>query len=217
MRRCPPVSTIHGESLRIVEEFEQMTTTPTGRAPRADARRNRQHILDIAQQHFTEHGVTGSLDAIAKEAGVGPGTLYRHFPSRDELLAALLAARDEAIGVRREEIDATAKSAPSALSAWLDALIDWAGAFDGLPEPLRAAMGEATSPLSSTCEGYIAVTDEYLERARAVGAARSDVRGRDLFLMALAVSWARGAAMADTTSAAAMASVLRSGWSTPDA
>ncbi|MFQ1000915.1 TetR/AcrR family transcriptional regulator [Modestobacter sp. SSW1-42] len=195
----------------------ELTTTTGGRAPRSDARRNRQHILDVARQHFTERGVTGSLDAIAKQAGVGAGTLYRHFPSRDALLAALLGARDEQIGVRRAEITSSAVDAGAALDEWLDALIDWAGAFDGLPEPLRAAIDEEASPLASTCQGYITVTDEFLHRAQDAGLARRDVRGRELFLLALAVSWAQGAAMADSASATAMAGLLRSGWARTDA
>lgn len=193
-----------------------MPATARTRAPRSDALRNRQHILDVARQHFTEHGVSGSLDAIAKEAGVGPGTLYRHFPSRDALLAALLTARDEEIGIRRETISSSTSDAGDALAQWLDALIEWAGAFDGLPEPLRAALGDIPSPLTSTCEGYIVVTDAFLDRARAEGLARDDVRGRDLFLLALAVSWARGAAMADAASPASMTAVLRSGWAAGD-
>lgn len=191
-----------------------MTTTAPGRQPRADAQRNRQHILEIARQHFDEHGVTGSLDAIAKRANVGAGTLYRHFPSRDALLAALLAARDEEIGVRREQIASAAIDPADALAQWLDALVDWASAFDGLPEPLRAAIGAQSSPLTSTCEGYIVGTDAFLSRAQDAGVARHDVRGRDLFLLALAVSWARGAAMADDVAATGMASILRSGWAT---
>ena len=60
---------------------------------RADAQRNREHILDVAEEYFAEHGVNGSLDALAKQARVGTGTLYRHFPTREALLAALLTAR----------------------------------------------------------------------------------------------------------------------------
>jgi AcrR family transcriptional regulator len=191
-------------------------TNPHGRAPRSDARRNRQHILDIARHHFTEHGVTGSLDAIAKDAGVGAGTLYRHFPSREALLAALLSARDKEIGVRRDQIVSTIADAGDALDEWLNALIDWAGAFDGLPEPLRAAIGEEASPLTSTCQGYITVTDEFLTQAQDAGQARPDVRGRDLFLLALAVSWAQGAAMADNAATTAMTSILHSGWARTD-
>jgi AcrR family transcriptional regulator len=191
-----------------------MTDTSRTRAPRSDALRNRQHILDIARDHFAEHGVSGSLDAIAKDAGVGPGTLYRHFHSKEALLAALLAARDQEIGVRRDAITRTTSDAGDALAQWLDALIEWASAFDGLPEPLRAALGEIPSPLTSTCEGYVVVTDQFLARAQDEGLARSDVRGRDLFLMALAISWTRGAAMADGPSTSLMPHILRAGWAT---
>ncbi|MEE6295234.1 TetR/AcrR family transcriptional regulator [Georgenia wangjunii] len=190
------------------------TTTSGGRTPRADAQRNRDHILDVAEQYFSEHGVTGSLDAIAKRAGVGAGTLYRHFPNREALLAALLGARDDQLERQRDAIRQGATDAAGALHEWLVALTDWASAFDGLPEPLRAAMSVEASPLALTCQGYIVTTDAFLADAQREGSARSDVRGRDLFLVALATSWARGAAMADETSAEAMANLTRTGWST---
>lgn len=191
------------------------TKTAGGRSPRVDAQRNRDHILDVAEDYFAEHGVMGSLDAIAKRAGVGAGTLYRHFPSREALLAALLAARDDELVARREEIKAGSADAAGALDQWLVALTDWASAFDGLPEPLRAAMSVEASPLALTCQGYITTTDEFLLHAQRDGSARREVRGRDLFLSALAISWARGAAMADETSATALAALTRTGWSTP--
>jgi len=190
-------------------------TTSGARRPRADAQRNRDHILDVAEQHFAEHGVMGSLDAIAKRAGVGAGTLYRHFPTREALLAALLAARDDALVARRDAAREGADSAADALHEWLSALVDWAGAFDGLPEPLRAAMTVEASPLALTCQGYITTTDEFLTAAQREGTARPEVRGRDLFLAALATSWARGAAMADEDSAAAMTRLTRTGWAVP--
>jgi AcrR family transcriptional regulator len=193
------------------------TTTPGARRPRADAQRNRDHILDVAEQHFAEHGVMGSLDAIAKRAGVGAGTLYRHFPTREALLAALLAARDDALVARRDAAREGADSAAEALHEWLSALVDWAGAFDGLPEPLRAAMTAEASPLALTCQGYITTTDDFLSAAQREGTARPGVRGRDLFLAALATSWARGAAMADEDSAAAMTRLTRTGWAAPSA
>lgn len=193
------------------------TTTSGVRRPRADAQRNRDHILDVAEQHFAEHGVMGSLDAIAKRAGVGAGTLYRHFPTREALLAALLAARDDALVARRDAAREGADSAAEALHEWLSALVDWAGAFDGLPEPLRAAMTAEASPLALTCQGYITTTDDFLSAAQREGTARPEVRGRDLFLAALATSWARGAAMADEDSAAAMTRLTRTGWAVPGA
>ncbi|MGY1967166.1 TetR/AcrR family transcriptional regulator, partial [Nocardia gipuzkoensis] len=64
-----------------------------GRKPRADVQRNRAALLETAQRHFLRHGVGTSLEAVAKEAGVGPGTLYRHFPTREALLAAVLQTR----------------------------------------------------------------------------------------------------------------------------
>lgn len=192
-----------------------MTTTSGMRGPRADARRNRDHILDVAEQHFSEHGVTGSLDAIARRAGVGAGTLYRHFPTREALLAALLEARDVELERQRDAIRQDAPDAGRALRGWLAALTDWSSAFDGLPEPLRAAMSVEASPLALTCQGYITTTDEFLAEAQREGSARSDVRGRELFLVALATSWARGAAMADKDSPDAIADLTRRGWSTP--
>ncbi|WP_439145725.1 TetR/AcrR family transcriptional regulator [Streptomyces canus] len=66
-----------------------------GRKPRADVQRNRAALLETAQRHFLQHGVGTSLEAVAKEAGVGPGTLYRHFPTREALLAAVLQTRSE--------------------------------------------------------------------------------------------------------------------------
>ncbi|WP_280435495.1 TetR/AcrR family transcriptional regulator [Nocardia carnea] len=187
------------------------SATSGARAPRADARRNRDHILAVAERYFSDHGVNGSLDAIAKQAGVGAGTLYRHFPNREALLAALLAARDEALVSRRDELRTRSADAADALEGWLDALTEWAGAFDGLPEPLRAATTSA-SPLAVTCQGFITTTEEFLHAAQREGSARSGIRARDLFLAALATSWARSAAMADDASAAALAALLRSGW-----
>ncbi|GAA1980107.1 TetR/AcrR family transcriptional regulator [Isoptericola halotolerans] len=195
----------------------QRTTTDGARAPRADAQRNRDRILGAAEQYFSEHGVTGSLDAIAKRAGVGAGTLYRHFPNRESLLAALLAARDDALVARRDDLRSGSVNAADALDGWLDAITAWAGAFDGLPEPLRAATATSSSPLAMTCQGFITTTEEFLRAAQDDGGARRDVRARDLFLAALARSWVRGAALADDASAAALAELTRNGWATTSA
>ena len=186
------------------------------RAPRADARRNRDLILGTAERHFAEHGVGGSLDAIAKQAGVGAGTLYRHFPTREALLAALLAGRDEELIARRERLRTASVSTAEALDGWLEAVVMWAGAFEGLPEPLREATTTSASPLATTCEGFVTTTAEFLEAAQRDGLARSDIRPRDLFLAALATSWVQGAALADDASAAALSALTRTGWATPE-
>ena len=190
------------------------TVTSSRRGPRSDARRNRDLILDIAEQHFSEHGVAAPLDVIAKKAGVGTATLYRHFPTREALLAALLAARDEAIVAERERLRGGSAETGDALAGWLDAIVAWASAFDGLPEPLRAATRTDASPLAVRCTGFITTTEEFLAAAQRDGRARTDVRARDLFLAALAASWVRDAALADDASGSGLASLTRMGWST---
>jgi AcrR family transcriptional regulator len=192
------------------------TGSTSTRRPRTDAQRNRTHILDVAERYFAEHGIEGSMDAIAKRAGVGAGTLYRHFPSRDALLAALLQARDEELVARREAIEREEADSTEALARWLDAMGEWVTAFDGLPEPLRAALSEESSPLALTCQGFITTTERFLRAAKRDGGARPSVRARELFLAALATGWASGAAMADASSARALRAMLRAGWATTD-
>jgi len=192
-----------------------MDETEVGaRRPRTDARRNRSLILDVAEQYFSERGVGASMDAIAKRAGVGAGTLYRHFPNRDALLAALLQERDQKLEARRAAIEREEADSTEALARWLDALIEWVTAFDGLPEPLRAALSDEESPLALTCRGFVTTTDHFLRAAQRDGGARTSVRGRDLFLSALAAGWASGAALADESSGQALRALMRSGWAT---
>ncbi|NAZ76078.1 TetR family transcriptional regulator [Kineococcus sp. T13] len=195
-----------------------MTEPPAVARPRrtrADKQRNRAHILEVAEQFFAEQGVSASLDAIAKRAGIGPGTLYRHFPTREALLAALLEARDEELVARRDAIVREENDSARALEQWLEALDIWVSAFDGLPDPLRDALTEGTSPLAMTCQGFVTTTEQFLAAAQRDGRAQPWVRGRELFLSVLATAWVRGAALADESSARSMRAVLRSGWALP--
>src|ERR1700746_3636162 len=80
---------------------------PVPRKPRADAQQNRQRILDVAKDAFARHGANASLDDIAKQAGVGPGTLYRHFPTREELLQAVYRAELEKLAAAEEKFAQT--------------------------------------------------------------------------------------------------------------
>jgi len=74
------------------------------RKPRADAQRNRAALVETAQRHFPQHGVGTSLETVAKDAGIGPGSLYRHFPTRDTLLAAVLQTCSEELLARQADI-----------------------------------------------------------------------------------------------------------------
>lgn len=194
-----------------------MPDTTTGkRRPRADGEKNRAHILAVAEQVFAEEGIGGSINEIAKRAKVGAGTMYRHFPSRDALLAALLETRDRDLQTRRKALERAKLGSADKLEQWLDAVAEWSMAFEGLPDPLREALLDRASPLTMTCEGFVTVTDTFLNAAQDDERARRDVGGRELFLAVLATTWVRGAAMADDASYTALRSLIRSGWATAE-
>lgn len=151
---------------------------------RADARRNREQLLEVAAQHFAAYGVNTSLDDIAREAKVGPATLYRHFPTREYLLCGVLRGRQEVLLSRRDEASAM-QCAEHALRSWMTALKGYLGAFNGLPQPFIEAFKADTSPLAVTCRTLIEITDEFLSRAQAEGLARGSVSAPALFLSAL--------------------------------
>lgn len=177
--------------------------------PRKDARQNRAHILDVAGRAFVEGGVDVSMDAIAKSARIGSATLYRHFPTRDALLVALLAPYHEKLDRKKAEIEACDGPTGQMLERWIDALGDWMRAYDGLPEPLRAGWSVTASPLKSTCDEIIESTDSFLRAAQRDGFARSALSAQDIFLGSLAVAWASG--RTDTRNG--LRDVLRNGWS----
>lgn len=155
---------------------------------RADARRNRDRVLQTALRHFDLHGVTASLEEIARDAGVGPGTLYRHFPSREALLAATLRDRQADLLATANDVRDT-PDADAALAKWLQALQDYLRTFNGLTAPVLAAVKEQASPLSLSCDTLVAITGEFLERAQRDGHARASVTANDLFLTAIGVAW----------------------------
>jgi AcrR family transcriptional regulator len=187
----------------------------TPRKSRADAERNRLHILDVAEEFFAEHGVSGAMQDIAKRAGLGPGTLYRHFPTRESLLAALLQARFDELDARRAEIEAEHGDPLVALELWLTALGDYVTVFDGLPGPLREALKETTSPLAITCEWLVETTGQFLAAAQAAECARPWVRDRDLVLTVLAAAWVSDAQLADERSGDSLRAIVREGWQMP--
>src|SRR6478735_6865693 len=97
---------------------------PSVRKPRSDARRNRERILEVAKEAFTRSGANTSLDDIAKQAGVGPGTLYRHFPTRDELLEAVYRTEVEKLAAAERKFTETLPPV-EALRAWLLLFVDY--------------------------------------------------------------------------------------------
>ena len=159
------------------------------RPMRADARRNYEAIVRVAGEAFAEHGTAASLDDIANRAGVGPGTLYRHFPNRDCLLeAALVDSRHELLALGERLLDAD--DADDALDEWMFALARHAGAWDGLADSIAQSLNKEKSPLGASCGAVITSTRKLLERATALGSVTADASARELFIMAGSLAWA---------------------------
>jgi AcrR family transcriptional regulator len=110
------------------------------RKPRADAQRNRERILEVAKQAFTRRGAEASMDEIAKRAKIGPGTLDRHFPTRDDLLAAVYISEVEKLAEAQKKFSAELPPV-EALRAWLLLFIDYIAAKKIIAPALNAMAG----------------------------------------------------------------------------
>src|ERR1700733_11807227 len=113
--------------LRLHSFMSSKRSKSAPRKPRADAQRNRERILEVAKQAFTKSGADTSLDDIAKQAAVGPGTLYRHFPTREVLLEAVYRSEVEKLAAAEKEFSITL-SPIEALRSWLLLFVDYLAA-----------------------------------------------------------------------------------------
>jgi AcrR family transcriptional regulator len=158
----------------------------TDEAPlRADAQRNRERILSAAEDVFVERGANVALEEVAKRAGVGIGTLYRRFPTREELLAAAYSARfvtfAETSLSRDAELDPL-----SAMRAYLEELVQHSNVYRGL----AASLGTI---LAVGAPGCVATSNEgarLLHRAQKAGVVRPDISFDDIVCVAVAISLA---------------------------
>lgn len=163
-------------------------TAPSARPLRADAVRNRSTLLRTAFDAFREHGVGASLDDIAKAAGVGSGTLYRHFPTRDDLVLAVIENRMAALQQLGEQLLATAaeETAPIvALEEWMSAYIDNLRTFQGLAGTLVAVQPGGGS---DQCHATRGVGERLVAAAVAAGVLQP-VDPEDLLDMTAAAAW----------------------------
>jgi AcrR family transcriptional regulator len=161
------------------------TTAPT-EPLRADARRNRQRLLDVAHEAFVANGVTASMDDIARRAGVGSGTLYRHFPTRDSLILALVADDLERLAALADELRSRDQS--DALESWLAELVEHNRTYRGLAESTIAATGKPTA-LGAACDRLHAAGAALVRDAQEHGTVRSDITPNDAIDLAAAVAW----------------------------
>jgi AcrR family transcriptional regulator len=153
---------------------------------RADARRNRQRLLDVAHEAFLEHGVRASIDEIARRAGVGSGTLYRHFPTREALILALVADDLERLAQLADEL--RAGGSPDALERWLAALVEHSRTYRGLAESIIVATGQPT-PLGEACLRIHTSAEALVSQAQRSGTIRTDISAGDVIDLAAAVAW----------------------------
>ena len=159
----------------------------TARKPRADAMRNRERILEVAKAAFTRQGTNASLEEIAKQAGVGTGTLYRHFPTRDALIE----------GVYRNEVGKLAAAAGSfaetmspleALRAWMLLLVDYIAAKHIIAPALNSVVGGPSRLYEGSHTMIHGAIDGLVKRAKRSGDLRRDLDAYDLLRALIGVS-----------------------------
>ncbi|MGW3012718.1 TetR/AcrR family transcriptional regulator [Streptomyces sp. NPDC001219] len=165
---------------------QPQTTGPAATAPaqdirpmRADARRNYERLLTEARTAFTEHGTDTSLEDIARRAGVGIGTLYRHFPNRTALMGAVFQGEVDALLTQAREL-ADAPQPCAALVEWLRAIITHATTYRGLSRALMTASADDSSGMARCSVPMREAGEALLTRAQQAGAVRPDVSIGDL-------------------------------------
>ncbi len=164
---------------------------------RADAQRNYQALLTAASAAFADHGADDvSLEEIARRAGVGIGTLYRHFPARRDLLAAVYTDQVDALRVRADEL---LESGPpdQALATWLRAVVDFGRTKRNLSTALLASFDKESELLSSCSAVMRESAAALLSRAQQAGTVRADASAADVLRLVHAISMAIERAPAD--------------------
>jgi AcrR family transcriptional regulator len=159
----------------------------TVRKPRADAQRNRERILEVAKQVFTRRGAESSMDEIAKRAKIGPGTLYRHFPSRDDLLAAVYISEVEKLAEAQRKLSAEMPPV-DALRAWMLIFIDYIAAKKIIAPALDAMVGGPSRVYQQSTRVMEEAANALANRAVASGDLRPDVDPMDMLRAIYGVS-----------------------------
>ncbi|MBB6144348.1 AcrR family transcriptional regulator [Silvibacterium bohemicum] len=159
----------------------------TTRKPRADAQRNRERILEVARQIFTRRGAETTMDEIARRARIGPGTLYRHFPTRDDLLAAVYIGEIEKLAEAQRKFSAELPPI-EALRAWMLVFIDYIAAKKIIAPALDAMVGGPSQVYQQSTRVMEEAANTLARRAVASGDLRSDVDPMDMLRAIYGVS-----------------------------
>jgi AcrR family transcriptional regulator len=142
---------------------------------RADARRNYDRIVEVAREVFREQGYDASLDEVAKRAGVGPGTLYRHFPKRENLIDAIMQVWVDSVDEAADKALAFEGSSRDLLMTWFTEYVRLISLHKGGPAKITSAMDDPDSPIRTKCQVLWTAGDRVVQRLRAEGALRDDV------------------------------------------
>ena len=158
-----------------------------GRKPRTDAQRNRERILEVAKEAFTRSGASTSLDDIAKRAGVGPGTLYRHFPTRDELLEAVYRTEVEKLAAAQRKF---AEDLPpiEALRAWTLLFVDYIATKKIIAPALNTLVGGPSKVFEASHTQIWEAIRALVKRAIKSGDIRKDLDPIDLLRALIGVA-----------------------------
>jgi AcrR family transcriptional regulator len=153
--------------------------TEGGKDLRADARRNREKLIEAAAPAFAEHGVEASLEEIARSAGVGIGTLYRHFPTRESLVEVVYGREVESLLAAADDLT-TRETPDAALEQWMLRFVGYLATKRGMAESLRA-LAASNSQLFEKSKGKVPQALQRLVKAAAdAGTIRKDIEGADL-------------------------------------
>jgi AcrR family transcriptional regulator len=163
----------------------------SARPLRADAQRNRDRLLEAAVSAFSREGPDVTLDAIAKDAGVGIGTLYRHFPTREALVEA--AYRNELARLCEAVADLLRTMPPDdATRAWMDRFVDYMTTKRGMADALRAVIASGGNPSAQSRDRLVGAITALLQAAAAAGTIRPDIEPADVLASLSGVSLAAG-------------------------
>lgn len=192
----PETAAAHGDSRPSSAEVATSAEEPSAvkRPMRADAKRNYDKILATARVVFTERGADCSLDEIAKRAGVGPGTLYRHFPTRDALIDALMQDWTDRVAADADAAIATGLPPREMLLGWFEHFIDHITLHRGAASKICAAMDDPASPMYRKCRVMSDANARVIDHVQADGDLRPGVDAANVMRLVSGV-----ASVADTS------------------
>ena len=161
---------------------------PAQRKPRADAQRNRDRVLEVAKEAFTRSGADASLDDIARQAGVGAGTLYRHFPSREELLIEAVYRTEVEKLAAAEQNFAETMPPIEALRAWMLLFVDYIATKKIIAPALNTLVGGPSKVFEASHDQIWEAIRALVKRAIKSGDIRKDLDPIDLLRALIGVS-----------------------------